>query len=58
MPVELERKLKRQYKARGLKGDALNRAVYGTMNKIIDKGEKEHKKSKKRVVRGTSYNVK
>lgn len=53
MPVKLERKLKRQYKAKGLKDKELNDAVYGTMAKI----EKGKKKSKKHVHRGDHYNV-
>lgn len=55
MPKELEEKLKRAYRKKGLSGERLNRAVYGTMNKIgvihgnkiTAKGrEMEHRRSK------------
>ena len=34
MPKFLEDKLRQQYAAKGKKGDALDHAVYGTMNSI------------------------
>ncbi len=34
MPKFLEEKLKRQYRKKGLKGERLENAVYGTMNKM------------------------
>lgn len=43
MPKALEEKLRKQYRKKGLKGDKLDNAVYGTMNKI----EKLKKKGKK-----------
>lgn len=48
MPKKLHDKLERQYRKKGLKGDALKRAVYGTMNKI-QKRKKKTKKSKKNI---------
>jgi len=34
MPIFLEAKLKKEYRAKGKKGRVLARAVYGTMNKL------------------------
>jgi hypothetical protein len=34
MPKELEQKLMKEYKKRGLKGKALGHAVYGTLTNI------------------------
>lgn len=53
MPVKLERKLQREYKAKGLRGKSLNHAVYGTLAKV----EKGKKRGKKKVHRGDRYSV-
>ncbi len=42
MPKFLEKKLRKEYSAKGKKGRALDRAVYGTMNNIgAMRGNKE-----------------
>jgi hypothetical protein len=45
MPKELEEKLRRQGKRKGLKGERLNAYIYGTMQKVTD--WKPHKNKKK-----------
>lgn len=40
MPKALEEKLKKEYKKKGLKGERLNHAVYGTMTNILKKQKK------------------
>lgn len=47
MPVELERKLRRQGRKKGFKGDRLDRFVFGTMATI------EKKKAQKKVRKTT-----
>lgn len=34
MPKALENKLKKEYRKKGKKGKALDKAVYGTLNKL------------------------
>lgn len=54
MPKEVEAKLKAEGRKKGLKGDALDRFVFGTMNKlglmkgskITAKGKRSEKKAK------------
>ena len=46
MPKELERKLKKEAKHRGLTGEKANAYVYGTMRKLGWKPEKEKEKKK------------
>ena len=48
MPIFLEAKLKKEYRAKGKKGRALARAVYGTMNKLgAMRGNKETAKGER-----------
>lgn len=45
MPKAIERKLRKQFKKKGLTGDKLNNAIYGTLNKMgFMKGSKVIKK--------------
>ncbi len=46
MPKKLHDKLEREYRKKGLKGEKLEHAVYGTMTNI-EKGKKKKKKKKK-----------
>ena len=65
MPEFLEKKLKQEYSAKGKKGRALDKAVYGTMNaigamhgnKITAKGEKmQAKHDRKMDTESSQYN--
>jgi len=47
MPKFLENKLRAEYQKKGKKGEALDRAVYGTMNKLgAMKGSQETAKGR------------
>lgn len=47
MPKALEEKLRREYAAKGKTGEALDHAVYGTMNKMgMMHGNKETSKGR------------
>lgn len=49
MPKKVEDKLKREGRAKGLKGKALDAYVFGTMNKLgLMKGNKPVKKKEKK----------
>ena len=51
MPKEMERKLMRQGKKKGFKGERLKRYVYGTMRKTGWKPSHQKKKSKHSGIR-------
>lgn len=46
MPVELERKLKRQAKKRGLKGKRARAYIYGTMRKTGWRPSRERRRTR------------
>lgn len=46
MPKKLHDKLEREAKKKGLKGDAKDRYVYGTMKKIEEKEKSKNKKKR------------
>jgi len=52
MPKELHRKLVRQYRKKGLTGEELDHAVYGTMAKVEkEKGSHESSEHKSRKIK-------
>ena len=54
MPKAVEKKLKAEGRKKGLKGDALDRFVFGTMNKLgLMKGSKTTAKGKRAEKKAT-----